>query len=617
MTEPTSRVRILSDSVINKIAAGEVVERPASVVKELVENALDAGARRISIDVEAGGRSLIRVCDDGFGMSRDDALLSLQRHATSKIRDEGDLFTVTSLGFRGEAIPSIAEISRFEVSTGEPGSTLGTRLIVDGGSIEACEDGPNPGGTEVVVRRLFWNVPVRLKFLKSPPTESGHITDVVTRLALGRIDVAFRLTSDGRTVLDVPLGGDLASRVEGLLGADCRGHLQAIDAVSGDLTLAGLVSDPSFHRATATGLYLYVNGRPVKDKTMTGAVLGAYKGVIPRGRYPVAVLFVGLPKDRVDVNVHPTKAEVRFREPGALWGFFRNRLTESFKKVQAGIWVTPEAIPQVPASAASQGSLQLSPRPVASAPWRPPPTPYESPRSVASRAMDQAPASGLQPPSSPGVTVGGGSPGTRLSGRSDGSDYPRFSDLSLLGQLDGTFLLCQLGHDLIVLDQHAAHERVVFERLRKSSREHPPPSQRLLVPDLVDMDRSTLALLTDGADLLASLGVEVAAFGDDTLAVHAVPAGVDPGKVRRLLRDIADELLSGAAPKAVDELRWQLASVCACHTAVRAGDRLSPEEVRALFRQLDEIDFGFACPHGRPLMVRFPRPEVERWFHRD
>jgi DNA mismatch repair protein MutL len=603
---PTGRVRILPDSVINKIAAGEVIERPASVVKELVENSLDAAAQRVEVEVEAGGRALIRVADDGSGMSRDDALLSLHRHATSKIRDDQDLFAISTLGFRGEAIPSIAEISRFEVLTGERGAVAGTRLIVDGGSIEACEDGPNPGGTEILVRRLFWNVPVRLKFLKAPPTESGHITDTVTRLALARPDVAFRLVSDGRTVLDLAAAPSLAARAAAVLGPDARGRVQDIDARSGDLRLLGLVSDPSLHRATAAGLYLYVNGRPVKDRTMTGAVLGAYKGVIPRGRYPVAVLFIELPTDRVDVNVHPAKAEVRFRDSGAIWGFFRARLTESFKKVERGIWETPEAAPQrpepstppgpVPVTPGAQGSLRLPPRPGPS--FATPP-----PRTLQSRAMDLAP-----PPAPPAQAVGPAQ---------SKPDSRRFSDLQVLGQLDGTFLLCQQGHDLVVIDQHAAHERVVFEHLRTSTQERPPISQRLLLPELVEMDRATLTVLADRTDLLGSLGLEVAPWGEETLAVHAVPAGVDPGRIRRLLRDVADQLLSGAVPKAATDLRWQLASVCACHTAVRAGDRLSADEVRALFRQLDEVDFGYACPHGRPLMVRFPRVEVERWFHRD
>lgn len=655
------RIRILSDALINQIAAGEVVERPASVVKELVENSLDAGARRVEVELEAGGRALIRVSDDGHGMSRDDALLCFERHATSKITTTDDLFAVQTLGFRGEAIPSIAEISRFELRTGERGAEVGTEVIVDGGRIERCEDSPNPGGTEIRVRRLFFNTPVRLKFLKAPPTELGYVTDLVERLALSRPDVGFTLRADGRVVLDVPPGQDLHRRAFTILGKEAEANLRPLETTSGDLKLRGLVSAPTFHKASSASMALFVNGRVVKDKTMTGAVLGAYRGIVPRGRYPVCVLFLDVPSDRVDHNVHPAKAEVRFRDPQAIWGFFRARIQDLWRDESAGVFASPDArqassIVQRPSSSTTgsppttaaaridQATLRLGgPRPPPSAPtwsWDGPPAVVPHDRVEAPRpspTIPFSPRSAPPVPSPPGLApteptgkdtdppghpreddrTGEGPPPLSPSSSFDAPAFAgRFSELHPIGQYGGTFLLLQAGADLVVIDQHAAHERVVFEQLRRADRAR-PPSQRLLLPDLVELDRASLHLLLDRTDLLGTLGLEVAAFGERTLAVHAVPAGIDPKKVRRLLKDVADELKAGAVPRSPDQLRDALASVCACHTAVRAGDRLQVEEVRALLRQLDQVDFGFACPHGRPIMARFERREVERWFVRD
>lgn len=626
----SARIHILSDSLINQIAAGEVIERPASVVKELIENSIDAGARRIEVELEAGGRASIRVTDDGVGMHRDDALLCFQRHATSKIRDTDDLFSVTTLGFRGEAIPSIAEISRFELRTGERGALTGTEVVLDGGHIERCDDVANPGGTEVRVRRLFFNTPVRLKFLKTPATELGYVTDLVERLALSRPDLGFRLLSDGRTILDAPPDQDPYTRCVLVFGREAAPHLRAIDTSSGDLRLRGWYSDPSFHKAASSSMALFVNGRAVKDKTMTGAVLGAYRGVIPRGRYPVCALFLDLPGDRVDHNVHPAKSEVRFRDPGAIWGFFRARLSEGWKDLGAGHWAEPE--------------VRRADDPSSMAPIRfAQPTQHERPTKLASpeprgplgQLWDRSQPSWTAPivataqadlvashSAAPAETIARGetdetaSPTTPAASPNGGLHAARFVDLIPLGQYGGTFILCQQGADLVVIDQHAAHERVVFEDLRRAQ-EGPPLSQRLLVPELVELDRAAVHLLADRADLLATLGLEVAEFGQQCLAVHALPAGVDIKKARRLLRDIADELRAGQLPRAPDQLRYQLASVCACHTAVRAGDRLSTEEIRGLFRELDRVDFSFACPHGRPIMVKFERREVERWFVRD
>ena len=616
-----SRIRILEDSVINKIAAGEVVERPASVVKELLENAIDAEASRVQVEVEGGGRAGIVISDDGIGMSREDALLALRRHATSKIRSDADLFAVHTLGFRGEAIPSIASVSRFELLTGQPGEDVGTRVVVDGGKVGRVEDAPNPGGTQIRVGRLFFNTPVRAKFLKSPRTETAHLSDAVHRIALACPQVAVRLTSDGRTLLDAPAVMELAPRVASVLGRKAAEGMRPLQAARGELRLEGLVSEPSFHRSAASGLYLFVNGRFVKDRTLVGAVLSAYRGIVPRGRYPLAVLFLDLPRERVDVNVHPTKVEVRFQQSGDIWRFVGATLSDAISAMAAG-----GELPRARAEASGPAWSGRAPR-------------LPLGRSLASRAMDRAvPGAELDDPApdplgraaAPPSHEGRGCSGTaaawmrRLDRAARGGEAwgagrsrPRFGELELLGQFDRTFLLCQAGRELVVIDQHAAHERVIFERLRRGAGR--TPTQRLLVPELMELDRDRVAALGEVLPLLQGLGVEMSVFGEDTVALQGVPVGVASGRLRRAVFDLAEEVLTGAGRerRVIEELRYEIAALVACHSAVRAQDPLSPDEARTLLLQLDRTEHAFACPHGRPTVVRFPRDEVARWFVRD
>ena len=621
----TGRVHLLDDHLINKIAAGEVVERPASVVKELVENAIDAEATRIEVVVEAGGRALVSVTDDGFGMSRDDALMALERHATSKIRNDADLFEIASLGFRGEAVPSIASVSRFELTSGERGEVAGTRIVVDGGAVERVEDAPNPGGTEIRVRRLFFNTPVRLKFLRTPRTEMAHVVDVVNRLALAWPERAFKLVADDKTLLDAPPASSLAARVATVLGKKIAAGLVPVQAERGQLRLEGLASAPSVHRANNGGLFLYVNGRFVKDRTLVGAVLSAYRGIVPRGRYPVVVLFLDLPPSSVDVNVHPTKSEVRFTDSSAVWRFVGSEISRVVATMMAG-GERPDARPDISAD----------PGPLAGVPALP------FGRSIASRAMDRAfpdgEASGdpdplgraaeePAPTSAPRACSGRAAAWMdRLAQQLDGGrawgrrERPVFTDLEVLAQYDRTFLLCELGRELFVLDQHAAHERVLFERLRRGTAGRPARTQRLLVPELLELGRArATALAEEAGPLLAELGVEVSSFGEETVALQGVPAGVAAQRVRRAVLDLADELVAGAGRGGgvIHALRYEIAALLACHSSVRAGDRLSQDEIRELLRQLDRTEHAFACPHGRPTLVRFSRDEVARWFVRD
>lgn len=629
-----TRIHVLSDSLINRIAAGEVIERPASVVKELVENAVDAGASRVEVEVEGGGRALLRISDDGCGMGRDDALLALERHATSKIRTDDDLDAIETLGFRGEALSSIAEISRLELLTGVGSDEVGTRVVLDGGVLKDVADAPNPGGTEVRVRRLFFNTPVRLKFLRSTRTEMAHVVDVVHRIAMAHPHVSFRLDAEGRTLVDVAPAESLRRRAEGIVGRSTAAKLRNMAVEDGSLRAEGLVSEPSLHRSNNSGLYLYVNGRHVKDRTFVGAVLAAYRGVVPRGRYPVVVFFLDLPPDEVDVNVHPTKSEVRFRNGRSIWRFVSDALQSSLRGVDGATWTTPHAKAlgheSEPGKARGPDVRPLE----------------EGVLPLASRAMDRAvpPAGSLSGWPGPGGPDPAGSPSDRqvedplhvpargCSGATRLTDelrdrfqrraqqsgpLPSFESLSVLGQYDRTFLLCESGDELVVIDQHAAHERVLFERFRSSTLPADAPMQRLLVPELLEIGRPRALALCDQQDLLAELGAEVTLFGEDTVALHAVPAGIAASRIRGAVLDLADELVAGSVPATPERLRYDLAALLACHSAVRAHDPLSVEEIRVLLRQLDATDFAYACPHGRPVLVRFPRSEVARWFVRD
>jgi len=624
---------VLSDSLINRIAAGEVIERPASVVKELVENAVDAGASRVEVEVEGGGRALLRISDDGCGMGRDDALLALERHATSKIRTDEDLDSIATLGFRGEALSSIAEISRMELLTGLGSDEVGTRVVLDGGVLRDVADAPNPGGTEIRVRRLFFNTPVRLKFLRSPRTEMAHVVDVVHRIAMAHPHVAFRLDSDGRTLVDVPPAEGLRRRAEGVVGRSTADKLRDMAAVDGSLRAEGLVSDPSLHRSNNGGLYLYVNGRHVKDRTFVGAVLSAYRGVVPRGRYPVVVFFLDLPPDEVDVNVHPTKSEVRFRNGRLVWRFVSETLRDTLRDVGGETWTTPDARSsgaRSDAGVGASGGLQFEERslPLASRAMdrAVPPvgsllsSPLEAGAVDPARSVESPEEDSMEPPARgcSGTTRLTAELRTRFEQRQERSDpLPPFSELSVLGQYDRTFLLCESGDELVVIDQHAAHERVLFERFRSGTLGPDTPMQRLLVPELLEIGRPRALALCDHQDLLAELGTEVTLFGEDTVALHAVPSGVSAARIRGAVLDLADELAAGSVPATAERLRYDLAALLACHSAVRAHDPLSVDEIRALLHQLDETDFAYACPHGRPVLVRFPRSEVARWFVRD
>ncbi|MBI2897241.1 MAG: DNA mismatch repair endonuclease MutL [Deltaproteobacteria bacterium] len=604
-------IRVLPPHLANQIAAGEVVERPASVVKELVENAVDAGARSVRVEIEAGGTARLRVTDDGCGMTRDDAILAIERHATSKIASADDLCTIGTLGFRGEALPSIASVSRFRLRTRAPGDLAGTEVQVDGEATPLVSDIGFATGTQVEVLDLFFNTPARLKFLKSHGTEAGHAIEAAVRVALPRPDLSVVVVRDGRIVRELLRQSELQSRVREVFPDE---ELWGAEGTVDGVAVRGWLGAPHHARAGATGLHTFVNGRHVRDRGLMRAVVQSYGGTLEAGRYPEGVVFLEIDPREVDVNVHPQKSEVRFARSSAIVGATTRVLTEVLR---AAPWSRPR--PQLAGPAAHE------PR------WAAPPpqapslfgTDLPAVRGFAARAQEpdagagRSPAGGLAGGTTERAEVeaGQGPIGPRhAAGSEPVAPTERkglYASLQPIGQLRATYILCEGPDGLYVLDQHASHERVTFDRLRRGRRSREVAVQRLLFPERIEVDSPLVALAEDHRDALLAVGIEVEPLGTGTLALHAVPALVTRADPRRLVVDVLGEIgRTGAAAftAAVDAV---LATM-ACHGSIRAGDRLEPAECRALLVALDDVDFSGNCPHGRPILMTLPWGDLER-----
>ena len=597
-----SRIHVLPPGLVNQIAAGEVVERPASVVKELVENALDAGARAISVDVEEGGLALVRVADDGSGMDREDARLALERHATSKLRDAAGLSAIATMGFRGEALPAIASVSRFRLDTAPAEDGAGTRIEIEGGAQREAADVARPRGTTIEVRDLFFNTPARRKFMRAAPTEAGHVTEAVIRLALARPDVGFSVRSGGRSVLGTRGGVGLADRAAQALGREAHRHLVPVDATRGEVRVHGLVCSPDHSEATGRALYLFVNGRWVRDRGAAHAVLRAFAGSLPAGRHPAGVLFVELPLARVDVNVHPQKHEVRFAEAREVYDGI-------FHAVASTLRTAPWLGRRAPVAEPGRANLDAA----------------EGPRaSVAGEeaAAVLAWARSARPPEGSGAAFGAPAPDPLASetfaftDRGDGV-APRppgyFGSLRYVGQHARTYLLCEApGGTLVVVDQHASHERLLFHKLREAFRSRALPVQPFLLPQVVTLPPAAARALEGGVEDLRRIGLDVEPFGGDSFAVKGAPAALGGADLEALLGDLASQLADVERGSAVEEAQHDLLATMACHSAVRANQEIAPEEVRALLDGLDAIDFKARCPHGRPVVFELPLGDLER-----
>jgi DNA mismatch repair protein MutL len=599
------KIRRLSEGTINRIAAGEVVERPASAVKELVENALDAGAKRVEVSVSAGGADLILVEDDGDGMEADDLSLAVERHATSKLRDD-DLSSIATMGFRGEALPSIGAVARLSIAsrtkTGEA-----HEIRVDGGTVS----GPSPAafrargqsGTRVDVRELFYATPARLKFMKSARSEDMATTDIVKRLAMARPDVAFTLTLDGRRTLDLEAEADLftgrLNRLAKIMGRDFGDNAAPVEVAREGLRISGFAGLPTYNRANAAMQFLFVNGRPVRDKLLIGAVRGAYADFLARDRHPALALFLECDPVFVDVNVHPAKSEVRFRDAGLVRGLIVSSLKHALADAghRASTTVAGSALASFrPGDAPYQGSYSSNVRPF----------PVSPQMAEASRSF-QSP-----------LFAGNAAPA--WSARvEDAPVEPAQMELPLgvaRAQLHETYIIAQTADGIVIVDQHAAHERLVYERMKASLAEGGIARQPLLIPEVVDLDPSEVDRIAARAEELAELGLVIEPFGPDAVMVREMPAMLGKADIKGLVRDLADDIAETGKALSLKERLEAVAGTLACHTSVRAGRRLNADEMNALLREMEATPHSGQCNHGRPTYVELKLSDIERLFGR-
>jgi DNA mismatch repair protein MutL len=590
-----SKIKILPDILSNKIAAGEVVERPASVVKELLENSLDAGSTRINIEVEKGGRSLIRVSDNGTGMNGDDALLAIERYATSKIYKEDDLFSIKTLGFRGEALPSIAAVSRFTLETRDESSEAGTRIFIEGGKIKDVSQIGTPPGTLISVSHLFFNMPARRKFLKSVNTEMGHLADTIANIAMGHPGVRFRLIHNKKLVKDWLTAANPADRIADILGREARNDLHKIESAAGEVSVSGWMASPKITRSTSRGIYLYVNGRAVRDRMIQHALFEGFAGRLMKGQFPVAVLFIKLPPDRVDVNVHPTKNEVRFAEQNKIHGLVANaaaavlnaadRSRRTFSGTEAWEQENPADIPHVFEPAIRFDSAQGEP---------PVPRVEEEARFVPSLS----------------------DPGKERKQTVLWEDKP-FGDLRVIGQFYGTYILCESGRELVLIDQHAAHERIVFEQLKRCASDSSAKTvQTLLLPEVIDLGYSEADVLEKLIPKFAEMGFEIEHFGGNTFVVKSVPSILGDREISPLIIELSEKIAEIGVSSGLEHIMDECLMLMACHGAIRANQQLSGEQIKTLLNQLDRCDNPFHCPHGRPTQIKWSLSFLEKSFKR-
>lgn len=580
-TRDRARIAVLPSAVADQIAAGEVVERPASVVKELVENALDAGATAIDIQVEDGGRQRIRISDDGVGMERDDALLSLERHATSKIRAATDLVGVATFGFRGEAIPAICSVSQFEIETAASDGA-GTHIVAAGGSVQRVEEGARRRGTTVNVARLFFNAPARQKFLRSPRSEWRSILDVVSTMALTRRDVRLTLSHDGREVMALPPTHSLRERVAALWSAEYASRFVAVDDVSGPIHVSGLAERPADVGMASRRVHLTVNGRAIRDNGVVRGAEAAYRSVIPSGIRPSLFLDIVVPAEMVDINVHPAKAEVRFRDrwvvERAVEQAVRRALGTMESAASLGVPVWTQNLPDTSSSSFSFDST--GPRD-----WRSDNTPLLA----HAEAGAESPVTGHQ--------------------------SPVVDDVPPLLQLRNTYLMFEAESGVVLIDQHSAHERVLYEKFMEAIESGSSPSQRLLFPLTLELSAAEAEALDANRDVLQTIGYELGEFGGQTVIVHAVPTPHPRFDAERCLRDTLAALTGDRAPSGAAR-HQHLAATVACKAAIKAGDPVSPQEMRALFVALRNCKLPAHDVHGRQAIVQLSWDELERRFGR-
>ena len=609
------RIHQLSPQVVTRIAAGEVIERPASVVKELLENSVDAGATRIDVELEQGGTELIRVADDGCGIVADDLPLALASHATSKLTTADDLFAITSMGFRGEALASIGGVAQVLLQSRPRDQQTGAELRCDGGALTAVRPWGGAPGTRVEVRHLFHTVPVRKKFLKSIPTELGHACETITRLALANPGLHLTLKHNGRLVYEVPASATLTDRVALFFGGEVRDALYAIDSGPGAVRLTGFVADPACDRGNPKLQYLFVNGRWFRDRSLGHALQESYRGLLMTGRYAVGFLFLTVPPDTVDVNVHPTKAEVRFRENSLLYSLVRATVKTRLMKEN----LVPRL--QAPTEQESGVRSQESDRT-----WdlRPPARPiseglFSPRREAAERTVAPWELPPLNRPTSllPSPPRGEGDQAPEPTATPEPAPFalPSLPAGSAL-QVHDAYLVLETPDGMLVIDQHALHERILYEQLRRRVRDGKLEVQRLLIPEPIDLPAEQAAAVLDAKDELAELGLEVTDFGGNTVLLSSYPTLLARRAPHEVLRGVIDSLVTRDRPPTREALLDHLLATMACKAAVKAGDRLTPEEIAHLLHLRQLADDSHHCPHGRPTSLLFSRHDLDRQFRR-
>jgi DNA mismatch repair protein MutL len=603
------RIRLLPETVASQVAAGEVVERPASVVKELIENSIDAGGGKIDVIIRRGGIALVRVIDDGCGMDRDDALLSLERHATSKIRSAVDLQAVATLGFRGEALPSIASVSRFRLTTRETHAVAGTEIIVNGGKLDIVRDAGEAPGTQVEVRSLFYNLPVRRKFLRSENTESRNIEHQIHLQAIGHPQIGFSLLRDDRMLFQLPPAATLSDRIRDLYGVELLQRLvEVTDTASSNIRLGGFIGQAGVGRQSRTQQLVFVNGRAIESSLITSGIREGYHTALMKGQYPVTFLFLELDPAAVDVNVHPVKREVRFRDPNGVREAIVRCIQQTLEGGRAA-WHekfrAPGSLPAVSGKAVPD--LRL--RPELSAPEEshrelPHLTPAATDRVVAGAIIDWVadPGRGVKPEQAPSPT-----PVMQDS-------YQR--QFQIIGVLSKLYILMENADGLVLVDQHAAHERILFEELRRRMEEHGVSTQKLLLPQTFDVPPRDADWIERNLSVLQKIGIGIESFGPNTFKIDSVPSFLNVSDPVQFMRKVIDDLKSAGNSTSAMRLGEEMIATTVCRHAVKANDPLRYPEIEKLIRDLLDCDLPYCCPHGRPTMIQISLAELEKKFGR-
>ena len=661
------RIHVLSENVANKIAAGEVVERPASVVKELLENSLDAGARRIRVNIEAGGKKLIQVIDDGCGMVRDDAMLAFERHATSKIRDADDLVSIATLGFRGEALPSIASVSRLRLETHAEDDATGTVIEIAGGKLLTVEEAGLPLGTSITVRDLFFNIPARRKFLKAESTELSHIASLVTHYALAHPEMHWELHSATNAMLIAPPVADHSQRIYQVFGRETLDQLLPLSAmlplertglpqpppwrrsqpeddelaepVKGNIKLHGFVSRPEIQKLNRNSIFIFVNGRLIRDRLVQHALTEAYRNIIPPTVYPVVLLFLEMPFTEVDVNVHPSKVEVRFRQSSLLHDFIRESVRAALMKarpvpafmteIRAQPTASPSLTPGAGVPLTDMEGLGVTAVDAAFALQAPEPLPITTHLrfegdGIAIEANAAIPVARFGP-----QTFGGAAQAapaaiapitngcaTSLPEDDAPAGLESLATLKPLGQIRDSFILAVNPQGLWIIDQHVAHERILFEKILKQRLAATPEKQQLLMPLLIELTPSQMAVFAEISDELQLNGFEAEPFGTRTIAVKSTAAGVGPGNVEHMLHEILDQFEREEQSLNLEKIRTGIAATIACHAAIKVNMPLEQNKMEWLLSELAKTDCPMSCPHGRPVVLRYSVKDIQRAFKR-